>query len=120
MVVDDQEVFRKVVGKLVTATDGFTLVGEAASAEAALSAMDELSPDFVVLDVRMPGMGGVEGAITLRDRYPDRVVLLVSVHELTTPPIGPSGETIPFVRKASLRRDVLRDVWVEHRQTGSA
>lgn len=120
MVVDDQEAFRTAVGKLVTATDGFSLVGEATSAEDALTAMDELSPDFVVIDVRMPGMGGVQGAVTLLDRYPDRVVLLVSVQDLAKPPLGPCGEAIPFVRKEALRRSVLRDVWVEHRQATGA
>ncbi len=70
--VDDQEVSRNVVGNLVAATDGFILVGEARTAEDALEAMDDLSLDVVVIDVRMRGMGGVEGAVTLLDRYPDR------------------------------------------------
>ncbi len=114
MVVDDQAVFRDVMRTLVTGTRGFVLVGEANSGEAALTAMEELSPDFVVIDVRMPGMGGVATAVALLNRYPERVVLLVSVQELEgTPPVGPYGQAIPFVQKAALRTHVLREVWGE-------
>ncbi|HUO70042.1 MAG TPA: response regulator transcription factor [Solirubrobacteraceae bacterium] len=112
MVVDDQEVFRDVARELITATDGFALVGEATSGESALQAMDELMPDLVVMDVRMPGMGGIDAADALLRRYPDRVVLLVSIFELTAPPpVSPSGRAVPFVRKAALGKEVLRDVW---------
>jgi len=112
MVVDDQEAFRSAMCELVSATEGFDLVGEAPSGEDALAAMERYAPDFVVMDARMPGMGGTEAAVRLLARYPDRVVLLVSLYDLTeTPPLGPGGEEIPFVRKAELRRRVLRDVW---------
>jgi two-component system invasion response regulator UvrY len=112
MVVDDQEVFRDVVRELVDATDGFEVVGEAASGESALAAMDALMPDLVVMDVRMPGMGGLDAASALLSRYPDRVVLLMSISDLTGPaPVGPAGRAVPFVRKAALGKKVLLDVW---------
>jgi CheY-like chemotaxis protein len=115
MVVDDQQAFRDVMRRLVQAAEGFTLVGEAASGEAALVAMDQLSPDFVVIDVRMPGMGGVAAAVSMLERYPDRVVLLVSLNDLTgAAPVGPCGAPIPFVCKSALRAHVLREVWVEY------
>lgn len=51
LVVDDQEIFRSVLRDLVRATEGFRLVGDAASSEAALARMAALQPDFIVMDV---------------------------------------------------------------------
>jgi CheY-like chemotaxis protein len=116
LVVDDQDVFRAVLRDLVAATKGFVLVGEATSGEGALAAMPKLQPDFVVMDSLMRDMGGMDAARTLLERYPDRVVLLVSVLDLAGPaPTGPSGEAIPFVSKQDLRTSVLREVWQRHK-----
>jgi len=79
LVVDDQEVFRGVLRDLVIATPGLELVGEAASGEAALEAVDALSPQMVIMDKRMPGMGGIEASRLVTARDPDLVVLLFSV-----------------------------------------
>ena len=60
LVVDDQESFRGVLRDLVAATDGFALVGEAASGEAAINAVEHLSPRLVIMDSRMSGMAEPE------------------------------------------------------------
>jgi CheY-like chemotaxis protein len=115
MVVDDQEIFRSVLRDLVRATEGFRLVGDAASSEAALARMAALQPDFIVMDVCLGAGDGVETAGSILRRYPDRLVLLISLHELMgAPPVGPSGETIPFVCKADLSCGVLREAWNAH------
>src|SRR5580704_4002180 len=54
LVVDDQKVFRDVLRAVVEATPRLRLVGEAACAEDGLLALDALSPEFVILDIRMP------------------------------------------------------------------
>jgi DNA-binding NarL/FixJ family response regulator len=113
LVVDDQESFRTAMRELVDATEGFRLVGEAASAEDALDAVDELSPRMVVMDKRMPGMGGIEATRVLAARDPEVVVLLVSVEEPDTRLIRSCG-TAAFARKQDLSIRLLRDVWRTH------
>jgi CheY-like chemotaxis protein len=115
MVVDDQDTFRSVLRELIAATAGFVLVGEAASGEDALSQVGELMPDFVIMDARLSGLTGLDTAAALLRRYPEVVILLVSVYQPTQPPIGPAGRTIPFVLKGDLRTSVLREVWEEHK-----
>ncbi|HEX8854256.1 MAG TPA: response regulator transcription factor [Thermoleophilaceae bacterium] len=81
LVVDDQLLFREAAREVIAATPGFELVGEAVSGEQALRAADELCPDLILLDVRMPGMGGVEAAARLHKAHPDQLVVLISTEQ---------------------------------------
>ena len=74
LIVDDSAPFRRAAGAVVAATPGFVVVGEAASGEEALLAMEDLDPCLVLLDVTMGGIDGIETArrITARVPAPDR------------------------------------------------
>src|SRR6201989_1203420 len=65
LTVDDQAVFRRVARDVIEASPGFESVGQAGSGEHALRIVEELAPDLVLLDVRMPGMSGIEVAARL-------------------------------------------------------
>ncbi len=60
LVVDDQELVRLGFCVILDAADGITVVGEAANGEAAVSQVAEHAPDVVLMDIRMPGMDGLE------------------------------------------------------------
>jgi len=60
LVVDDQALVRSGISALLALFDGVEVVGEADSGEAGVGAVLELRPDVLLLDVRMPGMSGVE------------------------------------------------------------
>ncbi|HKO26575.1 MAG TPA: response regulator transcription factor [Solirubrobacteraceae bacterium] len=115
LVVDDQASFRSALRELVEATAGFRLIGEAESGEAALEAVDRLLPRMVIMDKRMPGMGGVEAARLLAGRHPGIVTLLVSVEAPNPEFTGPGGAA-GFARKQELSSALLREVWREHGQ----
>jgi two-component system invasion response regulator UvrY len=114
LVVDDQESFRTVMRELVGGTEGFRLVGEAASGEAALVAADELSPRMVIMDKRMPGMGGIEATRALTASHPELVVVLVSAEDPDVSLIRSCGAAA-FVRKRDLSPNLLREMWRNHR-----
>ena len=78
MVVDDSLTARTVLGKIVDRADGMTPVGSASSAEQALSRMDALAPDVVLLDLEMPGMGGLAALPAILRRPAAPRVLVVS------------------------------------------
>jgi DNA-binding NarL/FixJ family response regulator len=110
LVVDDQELFRAVMRDVVLATPGMTVVGEAASGEAAVEAVEELSPRMVLMDKRMPGIGGVEAAVRIRARRPEIVVVLVSVEVPESQVLHASG-AVAFLHKRQLSPRALADVW---------
>ncbi len=66
---------------LLEREEGLEPVGEAATAEDAVRALPRLMPDVVVIDIEMPGMGGIEGAARIRERAPGARVLVLSMHD---------------------------------------
>jgi two-component system response regulator NreC len=81
MLVDDHAVLRSGLRLLLEREEGLEPVGEAATAEDAIRALPRLRPDVVVLDIEMPGMGGLEGAARIRERAPDARILFLSMHD---------------------------------------
>src|SRR5687768_5618146 len=81
LIVDDQDLFRRVARDVIDATPGFEPIGEASSGDECLQAVETLGPDLVLLDVRMPGMNGIEVARRLAATHPELPVVLISIEE---------------------------------------
>jgi two-component system, NarL family, invasion response regulator UvrY len=115
LTVDDQALFRGIAREVINATPGFEVAGEAASGEEALTAVDALEPQLVLLDVRMPGMDGVEVARRIGAAHPETVVVLISVEEsVDVPSAAQLTDRVPFVRKRDLGPRLLRRLWATH------
>ena len=111
-VVDDQEVFRRTARSLIAATEGFELVGEGATGEEALEQAAALQPDLVLVDVRMPGMDGIETARRLRAVTPEAVLILVSVEPMPEQSATlESARAAAYVRKQDLNTAALQRLW---------
>jgi DNA-binding NarL/FixJ family response regulator len=78
LLVDDHDLFRAGLRTVLT-EHGMRVVGEAASGEQALAACAEHTPDIVLMDVRMPGMGGAEATRQLAQTMPSARVLMLSI-----------------------------------------
>jgi DNA-binding NarL/FixJ family response regulator len=81
LLVDDQGLVRAGLRALLDSEDGIEVVAEAGDGAAAISAVAEHRPDVVLMDIRMPGMDGIEatGAITSDPRYDSvRIVILTT------------------------------------------
>ena len=113
LIVDDQPTFRKALRDLVAATPGLTLAGEADSGEAALEAVESLAPRMIIMDKRMPGIGGVEATRRIVDRHPETVGVLVP-GEIPELELMNGCGAAAFLRKQSLSPRSLSAVWEAH------
>ena len=115
LVVDDSKRFRVAARSVLRRVPGFTIVGEAESGEEALDRVGELTPDLVLMDIKMPGMTGVEAARLISASAPATVVFLCSTYALADLPaqVGVDG-VAAYVHKEELRPELLAQLWQEH------
>jgi DNA-binding NarL/FixJ family response regulator len=114
LAVDDQRPFRVAAAAVLRRTPGFELVGEAASGEEAIAQVAALRPDLVLMDITMPGIGGLEAtrAITADDAAP--VVLLCSTYQRADlPPAAADCGAAAYVHKEELTGDLVARLWAE-------
>lgn len=82
LLVDDQELVRYGFRLMLDVTPGMVVVGEASDGAQAISAACRLRPDVVLMDIRMPGIGGIEATRRITDRHPDTRVLVITTYDI--------------------------------------
>jgi signal transduction histidine kinase len=75
LLVDDHPAVRRVLRSLLEEVGGWQVVGEADSGEAAIPLVEQLTPDVVLMDCRMPGAGGVAATREIVNRWPEVAVV---------------------------------------------
>jgi CheY-like chemotaxis protein len=109
LVVDDGPSFLEVAREVIDATSGFECVGAACSGEEGIDQAERLQPDLVLMDVRMPGIGGIEAARRISARGNPAVVVLMSADEGLAG--TPRGDVPAVVPKCKLCRSLLQALW---------
>lgn len=80
-IIEDQKNIREGLASLLNFTPGFECVGSYNSMEEALYRIKSNVPDVVLSDIGLPGMDGIEGIGILRERYPDLIILMITVYD---------------------------------------
>jgi DNA-binding NarL/FixJ family response regulator len=81
VVVDDHALLRAGTRRILEEAPGFDVVGEAGDGDAALAAIDELGPDVVLVDIRLPTTNGIDLAAQIVSEHPSIVVLILSAYD---------------------------------------
>lgn len=109
LIVDDQAPFRSVARTLVGLLTGWRVVGEAVSGEDALEQAAATCPALVLMDINLPGIGGIEATRRLLAALPGTRVLLMSTYAADDlPPGADTCGAAAYVRKDDLTPALLR------------
>src|SRR5882672_5480518 len=81
MLVDDHPAFRKGMAALIDSELDLQVVAETGDGSQALEVYRQKKPDVVLMDLRLPGMGGVEATIAIRKEFPDARVIVLTTFE---------------------------------------
>lgn len=112
LVVDDQPAFRAAARAVVSMSDGFEVVGEAADGDEAVRLAGELGEGLVLMDIHLGATSGIEATREITAANPDVVVVLMSTYTAEDLPAdAASCGCAGYVHKEDLGPDVLRRHW---------
>lgn len=80
LLVDDHPVVRQGLRHLLEVEEDMEVVGEAASGEEALAQIDAVSPSIVLMDIKMPGISGIEVIHQITEHYPEKNVIVLTMY----------------------------------------
>ena len=115
VLVDDHAVVRAGVRRLLEQEPLFEVIGEAESGEKAYQIFGELKPDVMVMDLSMPGMGGLESIRRILMRYEKAKILVLSMHE----DLSFANQALKLGAKGYLTKNTLADDLVKSIETVS-
>ena len=81
LIVDDHAMFRDGLRVVLEHADDMELVGEAGDGETAITLAAELEPDIVLMDLHMPGLGGIEATRIITAQHPHAKVIALSMYQ---------------------------------------
>jgi two-component system, NarL family, invasion response regulator UvrY len=111
-VVDDQASFRLATAATVAATEEFVMAGECETGESAIELLRDSGAGIVLMDIHMPGMGGIEATRRIRAAHPELMVLLMSTYDLEDlPPAAADCGAATYLHKEHLSPDLLTRLW---------
>src|SRR5579875_1195708 len=115
-VVDDQASFRRATAAAVAATPDFVMGGDCETGESAVDLIPAGSAGIVLMDIHMPGMGGIEAARRVRAAHPGVIVLLTSTYDFEDlPPEAADCGAAAYLPKEHLSPELLTRVWRQNR-----
>lgn len=117
LVVDDQEPYRRAMRAVVEATEGFTVVGTAATGEESVDVARELRPQLVLMDVNLPGIDGIEASRRILADGNGTIVVLLSTYDRDDVDLDGSGAS-EYVPKGAFGPDRLVQAWASARRDG--
>jgi DNA-binding NarL/FixJ family response regulator len=81
MIADDHALVREGISAILGRCDDITVVGEASNGKEAIDNVDKLKPDVILMDIAMPGLGGLEATVEIKKKNPDIKILVLTQYE---------------------------------------
>ncbi len=111
LLVDDHAVVRMGFKMLIEAEEGIKVIGEAESGEIAIKLFQELKPDIIVMDITMPGIGGLETIDRIMAKDKNTKILVLSAHEDSVhPKRALNAGAMGYLTKRSAAEELIKAI----------
>lgn len=115
LIVDDHLLVRTGIKHLLEEVAGFKVVGEASTGEEAIALSRQLSPDVVLMDITMPGIGGLEATRKLQRFNPDiKIVVITARDDLFFPERLLQAGALGYLTKGAPINEIIRAIKMVH------
>ena len=111
LLVDDHSVVRSGLGQLLELEEDIKVVGEAANSEEALNMINIVTPDIILMDIKMPGMDGVRLTREIKGRIPSYNIIMFTLHgDYLTQAIeaGATGYLLKDIKREDLTNSIRK------------
>ena len=111
LLVDDHNVVRSGLGQMLELEEDIKVAGEASNSEEALKMIDIISPDIILMDIKMPGMDGVRLTKEIKERLPSCNIIMFTLHgDYLTQAIeaGATGYLLKDIKRQNLIQAIRR------------
>jgi len=114
-IVDDHQVVREGLKRMLEPERGIRVVGEAENGEDAITQVELLSPDIVLMDIKMAGMDGIAATRQLKEKMPDVKVIMLTLYDAEFVPLAIEAGAMGYILKDDVRREkliqIIRDAY---------
>lgn len=111
LLVDDHAIVRMGFKMLIEAEEGIKVIGEAESGEIAIKLFQELKPDIIVMDITMPGIGGLEAIDRIMAKDKNTKILVLSAHEDSVhPKRALNAGAMGYLTKRSAAEELIKAI----------
>jgi DNA-binding NarL/FixJ family response regulator len=114
LLVDDHQVVREGLKRMLDLDKDIEVVGEAASGEEALAKVEQLSPDVILMDVKMPGMGGIDAIRELKAKQSPASVIVLTVYEDKYLAQAAEAGAVGYLLKDVGREELIKAIKAAH------
>jgi DNA-binding NarL/FixJ family response regulator len=115
LTADDHQLLRDGIAAVLEGQDDMTLVGQASSGQEAVEAFRRLRPDVTLMDLRMPGMSGIEAIAAIRTEFPNaRIIVLTTYAGDAQAAAALKAGAAGYLLKSLVRKELLETIRVVH------
>lgn len=109
LLVDDHQYAREGLRRMLELDGSINVVGEAVNVDEAVAQMERLSPDIILMDIKMPDKDGIEGARLLKEKQPDCKIIMLTLYEEYIAEAMEAG-AVGYILKDAKREELVRAV----------
>ncbi|MFC2072914.1 response regulator [Chloroflexota bacterium] len=109
LLVDDHQVVREGLRRMLELEEDLRVVGEATDAKEAFTQVELLSPEIILMDIKMPGVGGIELTKQLKEKHPSCNIIILTLYDEYLPQAIEAG-AVGYLLKDIKREELIRAI----------